>query len=153
MQARLWLIRLWLAAQLSRLVSWLNPQAGKVTESAIEAIAAELRAVRAERDEVNAQIGVLTDRHADLRQQHQLLEGMHGSLESELAALKAEYANYLPFKRDAMFARAVALVKQWDAHETSGEFKRHQVLASLMDDFPGRPRRELALAIEAAIWQ
>lgn len=152
-KARVWLWRIWLAHQLSRLVAWLNPQAIAAQESALDALAAEIHALRAEKDDLSTQFGALTNRYTDLRERFQNMEASRDGFERELVAVKAKYANCLPFERDALFARAVELTSQWDVHNTSGEFKRHQVLASLMDDFPGRPRRDLALAIEAAIWQ
>jgi hypothetical protein len=52
--------------------------------------------------------------------------------------------------KDALFDRAVALVAEWDGHQSSGEHKRHQVYAALQKEFPTYAKRTIALVIEAA---
>ena len=47
--------------------------------------------------------------------------------------------------------RAEALVRGIDRLEMSGEYKRHQVYAKLIKEFPGVPKRTLGLAIEVAV--
>ena len=48
--------------------------------------------------------------------------------------------------------RAARLVGEQEGQEGSGESKRHQVYARLLKEFPTRPKREAALAIEQARW-
>ena len=46
------------------------------------------------------------------------------------------------------------LICHWDrvtAEGTSGEYKRHQVLAGLIDKFPNASKRDMSLAIEIAM--
>lgn len=50
---------------------------------------------------------------------------------------------------DAMAWQLVELAER--IPETSGEYKRHWVYARLLKDFPMRPKRDAALAIELAI--
>lgn len=55
--------------------------------------------------------------------------------------------------RDAAQVRARALVEAADASApgTSGEWKRHVVLAQMQKDFPRLQEREIALHIEGAV--
>ena len=48
--------------------------------------------------------------------------------------------------------RATQLTQDADTSLTGGEAKRHQVYARLIKDFPMTPKRELALAIELALF-
>jgi hypothetical protein len=57
----------------------------------------------------------------------------------------------LTVPRDALLRRAVALTREFATWDASGEAKRHQVYAQLQKEFPTRPHREIALAIEAAL--
>ena len=53
---------------------------------------------------------------------------------------------------DALLARARVLAEAQEAYaDRSGEAKRHQVLAQLVKEFPDRPVRQIALAIEAGL--
>ena len=51
----------------------------------------------------------------------------------------------------ALLDRATALIRQAEVLEGSGEYKRHQVYARLIKEYPTRSRTELALAIEVAL--
>ena len=51
-----------------------------------------------------------------------------------------------------LVAVAVPLVQAQAAYaDRSGEARRHQVYAALIDRFPGVPRRQLSVAIEEAL--
>ncbi len=50
-----------------------------------------------------------------------------------------------------VLARTAQLCTQWDGHEASGEYKRHQVYAQLIKDFPRVSKRTIGLAIELAL--
>lgn len=51
-----------------------------------------------------------------------------------------------------LLSRAKELVTAVDRIEAvSGEYKRHQVYASLLKEFPGRRKRDIGLAIEKAL--
>jgi hypothetical protein len=55
---------------------------------------------------------------------------------------------------DRIIAEANKQIVVWDTKTspgTSGEFKRHQVLAALMKKYPKVPNRDVAIAIELAI--
>lgn len=58
---------------------------------------------------------------------------------------------HLPVADDALLAYARVLTAKWAAVKQSGEYKRHQVYAELIDAFPDRLHRDLAKAIEAAL--
>lgn len=50
-----------------------------------------------------------------------------------------------------LLERAGELVADINDHEGSGEYKRHQVYARLMKEFPSFTHRQIALAIELAL--
>ena len=50
-----------------------------------------------------------------------------------------------------LLARAKELAFAIDFNEGSGEYKRHQVYARLIKEFPSTKHRHLALAIEIAL--
>ena len=50
-----------------------------------------------------------------------------------------------------LLIRTKELVAQFDPVDGSGEYKRHQVYARLIKEFPTAQRRHLALAIEIAL--
>lgn len=50
-----------------------------------------------------------------------------------------------------LLARAKALTDEVETAEASGEYKRHQVYARLIKEFPSTPRRALSKAIEAVL--
>ena len=52
---------------------------------------------------------------------------------------------------DELVRHAKGLTAQWPQPELSGEYKRHQVFARLIKDYPHENRRALALAIELAL--
>jgi hypothetical protein len=57
-----------------------------------------------------------------------------------------------PKPLSALELRAVELVRiNEQVRDVSGEWKRHQVLATLIDEFPRRRQRELSRAIEKAL--
>lgn len=56
---------------------------------------------------------------------------------------------YIP--KDALYQRAVILCALQEPAETAGEAKRRQVYARLLKEFPTRPKRAVAKAIEAAL--
>lgn len=60
----------------------------------------------------------------------------------------AQFGNW---PTDAIVNRARALAKEWQRPDLSGEFKRHQVLARLIKEFPRTEHSKLALAIELAL--
>lgn len=64
---------------------------------------------------------------------------------------KRLHAHCVPVQRDDVYLAAVSLTLKWADRQASGEYKRHQVLSSLIDAFPSRPHKDLALAIEAAL--
>jgi hypothetical protein len=53
--------------------------------------------------------------------------------------------------RDALYAQACALVALVESTHGNGEARRHQVYAALLKRFPERTKRDVALAIEAAV--
>jgi hypothetical protein len=57
----------------------------------------------------------------------------------------------VPDGMDGLVAEAHALAARFELPGRSGEWKRHQVLAALMDRHPGEDQRDLALAIELAV--
>jgi hypothetical protein len=64
----------------------------------------------------------------------------------------ASDALYLIVPNDGIVARARVLAGFQEQYaDRSGESKRHQVLAQLLKDFPGNAKRDIALAIEAAL--
>lgn len=52
---------------------------------------------------------------------------------------------------EAIVSRAQALTAEWHQPDFSGEYKRHQVLARLIKDYPDVSRRTLAMAIELGL--
>lgn len=78
--------------------------------------------------------------------------GPRVAAEAALAALRAQHAYCVPVPHDDVFASATLLTTDWNDRQASGEYKRHQVLASLMKAFPTRSHRDIALAIEAALY-
>ena len=50
-----------------------------------------------------------------------------------------------------LIQRARMLCATWNRPDLSGEYKRHQVLASLIKEFSSVPHKTLALAIELAL--
>ena len=52
---------------------------------------------------------------------------------------------------DILVQRARVLSTDWERPDLSGEYKRHQVLARLVKEFPATAKRTLALAIELAL--
>ena len=52
---------------------------------------------------------------------------------------------------EAVVARAKVLCAQWEQPGLSGEYKRHQVYAQLIKEYPGMDRKKIALAIELAV--
>lgn len=87
-----------------------------------------------------------------------------------LLALESFYVGYLHFKPlakadptevkyipntldEALLARAKHLTQSIEAQfkGQSGEWKRHQVLAVLLDEFPTMNKRDISLAIEVVL--
>lgn len=56
----------------------------------------------------------------------------------------------LHVKRDELYLHALDLVAQHEVHNQEGEWKRHQVFARLVKDFPLKNKNEIGLVIEAA---
>lgn len=57
-------------------------------------------------------------------------------------------------RRDGLYTRAKFLVKAFDTlkpNDPTGEQRRHQVYARLKKEFPDRPWKDIARAIEAAV--
>lgn len=52
---------------------------------------------------------------------------------------------------EPIIERAKALTAEWHQPDFSGEYKRHQVFARLIKDYPGVSRRTLAMAIELSL--
>jgi hypothetical protein len=52
---------------------------------------------------------------------------------------------------DELLQAASELTSKAESLPASGEYKRHQVFAQLIDRFPNRSKRELARAIEASL--
>jgi hypothetical protein len=79
------------------------------------------------------------------------LEEAHAAAKGELALAERRIAALTLVDRP-LLDRALALTKEADAQaDVTGEWKRHQVYASLIDEFPDRRRRDLAYAIELAL--
>ena len=57
----------------------------------------------------------------------------------------------LEVARDACYDRAVILVREMGSRQATGEYKRHQVYARLMKEYPDLPHRQIAVRIEAAV--
>lgn len=53
--------------------------------------------------------------------------------------------------KDRLFVRALVYTAAVRNQDTSGEYKRHHVLAYLQKEFPQRPLSDLSRAIEAAL--
>lgn len=141
MRERWRLFVLWLALQSRRFAQWLDPrdEAGAYLET-IDRLAQELSSVEGKHIDAVRQFG---DALVELQAAH-----------DAYVALEAKHAHCIPVARDRLYDHAVALTGVWETKNApSGEFKRHQVMASLMDEFPQRSKRDLALAIEAALWQ
>ena len=60
----------------------------------------------------------------------------------------ARLGNWPP---EELICRARTLCVEWQRPDLSGEFKRHQVFARLIKEFPQVEHRKLALAIELAL--
>jgi hypothetical protein len=58
-----------------------------------------------------------------------------------------------PPESDELRDRAIVLVRQFESVPQSGEFKRHQVYAQLLKEFPSVAKHKVSLAIEQAISQ
>lgn len=50
-----------------------------------------------------------------------------------------------------LLLRADALTKRAETEARSGEWRRHQVYAAMLKDFPAVSKREIAMAIELAL--
>jgi hypothetical protein len=59
---------------------------------------------------------------------------------------------YIPEIRMDIRDAAKGYAEKYKDVEASGEYKRHAVLAELMKSFPEAEKRELAMAIELAMW-
>jgi hypothetical protein len=57
----------------------------------------------------------------------------------------------LPWPSEALIKRAQELTKQFELPGYSGEYKRHQVFAMLIKEYPEVSQRVLALAIEIGL--
>lgn len=73
------------------------------------------------------------------------------SLRAEISALHARMATAATVSQPVL-TRALTLTRDADTTLTGGEAKRHHVYARLIKDFPMIPKRELALAIELALF-
>ena len=79
------------------------------------------------------------------------LEEAHAQARGELDLAERRIAA-LTLVDQPLLDRAGQLAKEATAlTDTTGEWKRHQVYASLIDEFPDRRRRDLAYAIELAL--
>lgn len=74
------------------------------------------------------------------------------SLHPEKAEAPAPFAYRFDVTDDDLLDSARLLTAEWDKRDASGEYKRHQVLSALIDAFPNRSKRDMARAIEAALW-
>lgn len=133
----------------------LNAALARINE--LEHAAMELRA---ERMELAAQVPVLKDRAAAA--EGALTRSEKARAEADAARLAAELA-----KADAMetmksytvsglapllWHRAKQLVAQFSGnHGVSGDYKRHQVKALLVKEFPQENKKDVGLAIELAV--
>ena len=93
---------------------------------------------------LEARIQALLDKAAIRAQANEELQGQLAGLRSRMATTATVTAPVL--------ARATELARDADTTLTGGEAKRHQVYARLIKDFPITPKRELALAIELALF-
>jgi hypothetical protein len=58
---------------------------------------------------------------------------------------------YVHNSNDELFARCILLVEEQNQNQESGEYKRHQVYAQLIKEFPLTKRSEIAYCIEEVI--
>ena len=72
--------------------------------------------------------------------------------DSAIAAFQAYAEKNLAIRAD-LRVRAETLVTQYQRKQAhhSGEYRRHQVYAELIKEFPKTPHRDLSLAIEMAV--
>jgi hypothetical protein len=75
------------------------------------------------------------------------------SLKSELETKLSNFSNALSIPDGPYILRALELVKQFDKEEQGGEWKRHQVYARLLREFPEVAKPILGAAIELAIYR
>lgn len=70
-----------------------------------------------------------------------------------LALVLRRWADWLdpPSDLSPLERRALTLVRAADALDAGGEFKRRQVYAQLLKDYPAARRRDVGLAIEVAM--
>lgn len=94
--------------------------------------------------------------HADLARAHAALAESVGRVVDERDAAQAEFQAYAKQNlgvRPDLQARAHTLVREFEKkmRHHSGEFRRHQVYAELLKEFPSLRPRDLSLAIEMAV--
>ena len=65
--------------------------------------------------------------------------------------IQIQYEYGLPDVDDVLLEAAKKAIEGPWAAEHSGEYKRHQVYAKLIKQFPEAPKRHVALAIEIAV--
>ncbi len=136
---------LWLARQLRHLAQWLDPLPD--AEAALHAHIEQLRASHA------AALQCYSQATDDAHQELKAMQGLREHAEEALYALELLHEHCIPVQHDALYDAAKRATADWEGRQApSGEFKRHQVYASLIDAFPERPKREIALALEAALW-
>ena len=112
------------------------------TESLIQ-LADELRGIL--RDELPATVEQVV---------HKKLDSLYTEEMNRAISEKAKWATKAQvWPSDTVVERARVLAAEVDLPGFSGEYKRHQVLAKLIKEYPGEPKRALAMAIELALWQ
>lgn len=92
------------------------------------------------------------ERVAALTRQVEARDEVARAQDNVIAELKGRMATAATVDA-AILARAKGLTQDADTLLTGGEAKRHFVYARLIKDFPTTARRELALAIELALFQ
>ena len=86
-----------------------------------------------------------------IRQQEQAIARVMTGLRDEISTLYARTATAATVSTPVL-TRAATLIRDADTTLSGGEAKRHTVYARLIKDFPGTSKRELALAIELALF-
>jgi hypothetical protein len=114
-----------------------------------EQLLAQITALVAERDQVR-------QHDADTMRAHTILLGQITDIVAERDRARADFAEYAQQRlevRADVRVRAEYLVglHHKKGQHLDGEFKRHQVYADLLKEFPDVRRRDLSLAIEMAV--
>ncbi len=135
----------WLAKQCRQFAQWLDPLPDALAEL---------------HDKLDTVRQTLSDAHKEMALMKQGVEtdlaAMRGEMaktQDALVALQQQHAHCVPVAHDDLYDKAVQLTQERETKGGGGEFKRKIVYTDLIDAFPQRSRREIALALEAALWR